>query len=343
VSEYQLNERERTVLAVLIEHFIKTAAPVGSRTIATRYNLGVSPATVRNTLADLEERGLIEQPHTSAGRIPTDAGYRLYVDRLLKSEKLSKIDREQIRRQLRADFSAIENILAQTSRVLASVSSQLGVTLSPKFEQGVLTRIDVIPVSSNKLLVIIMVRSGIVRTMLLELDRPEPTTDLAETVSILNEKLCGLTLAEIRMTIRERLGDVSIGDSQIIKLFMENQESVLDDVDDASLHTDGTINIVSQKEFQDPRKLREFITLLEERRRLINLLNREPESDGIQVVIGNEANLEGIDGCAVVTRTYSAGNVKGKVGIIGPTRMKYSKLLPVVEYTASILTEILSK
>jgi heat-inducible transcriptional repressor len=179
--------------------------------------------------------------------------------------------------------------------------------------------------------------------MLLELDRPEPTTDLAETVSILNEKLCGLTLAEIRMTIRERLGDVSIGDSQIIKLFMENQESVLDDVDDASLHTDGTINIVSQKEFQDPRKLREFITLLEERRRLINLLNREPESDGIQVVIGNEANLEGIDGCAVVTRTYSAGNVKGKVGIIGPTRMKYSKLLPVVEYTASILTEILSK
>jgi heat-inducible transcriptional repressor len=343
MSGYSLNERERAVLAVLIDHYIRTAEPVGSRTIATRYKLGVSPATVRNTLADLEERGFITQPHTSAGRIPTDSGYRLYIEKLLKSEKLKAADREMIRRELSTDFSAIEDILEQTSRVLANISSQLGVTVGPKFEQGVLSRIEVMPVSDTKLLVVLMVKSGVVKTVLVEIDRLEHGSDLSETVALLNEKLCGLSLKEIKATIAERLRDTGRGDPQVLKLFMENHEAVLDDSRDSAFFTDGTINIVQKKEFQDPRKLREFLTLLEERKSLVALLNREPQSSGIMVTFGDESEIEGISGCAVVASSFQAGRLSGKVGIIGPTRMQYAKLMPVVEYTAKILTEILSK
>lgn len=343
MSEYNLNDRERAVLAVLIDHYVRTAEPVGSRTIATRYNLGVSSATVRNTLADLEERGFVAQPHTSAGRIPTDAGYRFYIDKLLKSEKLSQGDREKIRRDLSVDFSALEDILEQTSRVLARISTQLGVTIGPKFEQGVLTRIEILPVAENRLLVILMVKSGAVRTVLAEIDRDVRDIELADTVALLNEKLCGLNLREIKSTIRERLRDTGRGNPQLVKLFMENHDAVLDDTRENNFYSDGTINILQKKEFQDPRKLREFLTLLEERKSLMALLNREPQAEGIMVTFGTESDIEGISGCAVVASSYQAGNVSGKVGIIGPTRMQYAKLMPVVEYTAKILSEILSR
>ena len=168
--QLDLTERERTILAVLIDHYVRTAEPVGSRVIATRYDLGVSPATVRNTLSDLEEKGLIEQPHTSAGRIPTETGYRLYVDKLLKSERLSSPEREKIKRALSIDYGAIEDILEQTSRVLAQLTSQLGVTITPKFDQAVLNKIDLVQLTDTRVMVIVAVRSGIVRTILIEVD-----------------------------------------------------------------------------------------------------------------------------------------------------------------------------
>ena len=271
-KQFELNERERAVLAVLIDHYVRTAEPVGSRVIATKFNLGVSPATVRNTLADLEDRGLIEQPHTSAGRIPTEVGYRLYVDHLLKSERLSKSDREKIKRLLTVDYSAVEDVLDQTARVLAQVSSQLGVTVLPKFENAILTKIDLIPVTDTKMMVIIAVRSGFVRTLLVEVEAQVGQESLSDTVQILNEKLCGLALGEIRNTIRERLSGVSDGEPQLLKLFIDQKEALLDDTSTPTIHTEGTANIISQKEFQDPGKLREFISLLEERKSLVYLL-----------------------------------------------------------------------
>ncbi|MCK4858374.1 MAG: heat-inducible transcription repressor HrcA, partial [candidate division Zixibacteria bacterium] len=309
-----MSERERLVLAVLIDHFIRTAEPVGSRTIATRYNLGVSPATVRNTLADLEEQGLIEQPHTSAGRVPTDSGYRLYIDKLLTTRKLSRADQQKIKRELSIDYNAIEEILEQTSRVLARFSSQLGVTVSPKFERSILKKVDLIPVTDTRLLLVITVKSGMVRTLLLEVDSVIAPDVLQETAAVLNEKLGGLSLGKIRRTIGERLRDTGRGNPQLLKLFCENQEGLLDDADDAGLHTDGTTNIVTQREFQDPRKLREFISLIEERKSLIRLLSKESVSEGIQVTIGAEAQLDAMEGCAAVTRSYTVGPIRGTVG-----------------------------
>jgi heat-inducible transcriptional repressor len=343
MTQFELSERERLILAVLIDHYIRTAEPVGSRVIATKYSLGVSPATVRNTLSDLEEKGLIEQPHTSAGRIPTEGGYRLYVDRLLKSERLSANEKEQIKRALSADFNAIEDILEQTSRVLAKLTSQLGVTISPKFDQAVLNKIDLVQLTDTRVMVIIAVRSGIVRTILIEVESNIEVDHLRQTADILNEKLTGLSLGEIRRTIGERLRDQGKGDPQLLKLFIEQHEHLLSDSTAEGLHTDGTVNILAQKEFRNPEKLREFLTLLEERRSLIDLLKVKTFADEITVTIGAESNIEGMKGCSAVTRSYQAGQIRGTVGIIGPTRMEYAKLMSVVDFTAKVLSEILSR
>jgi len=342
-KQFELNERERAVLAVLIDHYIRTAEPVGSRVIATRFNLGVSPATVRNTLADLEDRGLVEQPHTSAGRIPTEVGYRLYVDHLLKSERLAKSDREKIKRLLSIDYGAVEDVLDQTARVLAQVSSQLGVTVLPKFENAVLTKIDLIPVTDTKMMVIIAVRSGFVRTLLVEVDAHVDPDSLKDTVQILNEKLCGLALGEIRNTINERLSGVSDGEPQLLKLFIDQKETLLDDTTASSIHTDGTTNIIAQKEFKDPEKLREFLSLLEERKSLVYLLKDKSLPEEINVTIGTESNIGGLKDFSAVIKTYKVGQTRGSIGIIGPTRMEYAKLISVVDYTAKILSEILSR
>ncbi len=341
--QFDLTERERTILAVLIDHYVRTAEPVGSRVIATKYDLGVSPATVRNTLSDLEEKGLIEQPHTSAGRIPTETGYRLYVDKLLRSERLSAAEREKIKRALSVDYSAIEDILEQTSRVLARLTSQLGVTITPKFDQAVLNKIDLVQLTDTRVMVIIAVRSGIVRTILIEVDSNIEMERLRQTADVLNEKLSGLSLGEIRRTIAERLRAEQRGDPQVLKLFMEQHEHMLSESSGEELHTDGTINILSQKEFQNPEKLREFLALIEERRSLIDLLKVKTFADDITVTIGTETNIEGMKGCSAVTRSYQAGQIRGTLGVIGPTRMEYAKLMSLVDYTAKVLSEILSR
>lgn len=343
MTVYNLTERERVVLAVLIDHYIRTAEPVGSRVIATKFNLGVSPATVRNTLSDLEERKLIEQPHTSAGRVPTELGYRIYVDSLLKTEKLSQSDRDKIKKLLVTDYSAIEDVLEQTARVLAKVTAQLGVTVMPKFEEAVLNKLDLVQVTDTKVMVIIAVRSGIVRTLLLEVDAEIDQSLIRQTADMLNEKLSGLTLGEIRRTIIERLRNDSRGEPQLLKLFMEQSDHILDEQVSDSLRTEGTSNIISQKEFQDPEKLREFIGLLEERRSLLQLLKNNASGSGVHVTIGTETNIDGLKGCSAVIHTYQVGQTKGTIGVIGPTRMEYAKLMSVVDYTARVLSEILSK
>jgi heat-inducible transcriptional repressor len=227
--------------------------------------------------------------------------------------------------------------------VLARLSAQVGVTISPHLEASVLRRIDLMPVTESKMLMIMTVRSGLVKTVLLEVDSIVSSDELLETTSLLNEKLSGLTLGEIRATIRKRLHDTGRGNPQVLKVFVENQESVLDDSIEVDLHADGTTNIVLQQEFREPKKLHDFLSLLEERRSLIRLLHSGSSEEGIRVTIGTEASLNGLEGCATVTKTYSAGHARGTIGVIGPTRMEYAKLMSVVDYTARVLSEILSR
>ena len=339
----KLSQREKQVLAVLINHYVKTAQPVGSRILANRYNLGVSSATIRNTLQDLEELGLVTQPHTSAGRIPTDLGYRIYVDLLLKPEPLSANVEQKIREEIGSNFTPIDQILEQTSRILAEVTSQLGVSISPQLDQAILTKMDLIPVAERKLLVVIAVKSGIVKTILMEVDSDLSNNVVSETSSLLNEKLVGLTLGEIRKTTSERFRDVHLGNPKLIKVFTDSVEAVSSEVESDNLHVDGTSKMIQQPEFRDMEKLNQLLGAIEQKQPIADMVSMASLEKGVVVTIGKEANLGNFEMCSMVTSTYNAGHSKGTIGVIGPTRMKYSKLVSIVDYTAKLLSKLLSK
>ncbi|HEX7400790.1 MAG TPA: heat-inducible transcriptional repressor HrcA [candidate division Zixibacteria bacterium] len=338
-----LSEREKLILQSLIDYYVTTAEPVGSRAVAQKFSLGISPATIRNTMQDLEEMGLVTQPHTSAGRIPTDKGYRVYVDSVMGREALSSLEEDQIRREIHPDYAAVEDILEQTSRVLAAVSRQLGITISPRFDKGILTRIDLIPVEDKKILVVLAVKHGLVRTVLLEAESNLNTEQVEKTANVLNERLCGLTLGEIKDSMDLRLKEATSADPRLIKIFLDSAENLLNFTETEEMHLGGTTNILDQPEFKDREKLKGFIQVLEEKKLLSELISSQGIKEGITITIGNEIERGEIQSCSLVTSPYRAGKVKGTIGIIGPTRMKYSKLVSLVEYTAKRLSEVLSK
>jgi heat-inducible transcriptional repressor len=337
-----LTARERGVLRALIEHYIATAQPVGSRVLASKCRLGVSAATIRNTLQDLEKTGLVSQPHTSAGRIPTDLGYRQYVDTLLKPEVLSTQQREAIRQELAMEGGNIERILEQTSQVLGYVSKQLGVTIAPCFESGVLSRIDMLPVADNKVLVVLTIRGGLVRSLLLEVESQFSPEAAEATSRALTERLGGLSLGEIRKTIRQRTKEVFEADPKLIKMFLDYSSDMLKDIDPEGVHLGGTTNLVNQPEFRDQEKLSSLMRLIEARKALVELVLSQGIKEGITITIGRETACEEVETISLVTSNYSAGEVKGPIGVIGPTRMPYSKLVSIVDYTAKLLSAVLS-
>lgn len=330
-------------MELLIAHYIQTADPVGSRVIASRYKLGISPATVRNTLQDLEELGLLEQPHTSAGRVPTDTGYRLYVDRMLKPEALSEEEKEKIKREISADSAAVDRILEQTSRLLANLTHQLGLSVAPSFERGVLTRIELVPVAERKLLMIVAVKGGLARSILLEVDVKIDSVSLEETRRVLNERLSGRSLGEIRATLSERFKNVSAGDARLIKLFLDHSEALLHTSAPEQVHLEGTANILRQPEFKNQEKVSALVDFLEEKKSLVEVVSAKGIKEGIVITIGRESDRDETRNLSMVTSTYEVGGLKGTIGIIGPTRMPYSKLVSIVDYTAKLLTEILSE
>jgi heat-inducible transcriptional repressor len=343
-----LTGREEQILKVLIDYYISTAEPVASQALAGKYDLGLSPATIRNTLKNLEELGLVTQPHTSAGRVPTVQGYRMYVEYLLRPEKLSVADRQRIRKNIGREYSGIDQILEQTSRVLGNVSNQLGVTVSPRFDSGIITRLELIPVADRRVLVVLAMRLGLARTVLLEVETDLHDVALADTATVLNERLCGLTVGEMRKTVKERLADSSKGDPRLIKMFVDSADKLLMFSDRADVHLGGTRNILAQPEFKDPARMRELFELIEERQTVAEMVSRAGISEGITVTLGVEGctkkdGKKGAEELSLLSSTYSAGKFKGILGIIGPTRMPYSKLVAVVEYTAERLSEILSE
>ena len=336
-----LTDREKRVLQNLIVHYVQTADPVGSRVIANKYRMGLSPATIRNTMQDLEELGLIAQPHTSAGRIPTDIGYRVFVDTLLKSEPLTEGDRAQIGAVVSGSKGGIDSILGQASKVLGEITSQLGISIAPRFDEGVLTRLDLIPVSEGKILVIVAVKSGLARSILMEFDSGVPIDELRQMESVLNDRLSGLTLGRIRKTISERLADTALS-PRLLKLFVDGESEIWQDRNQSSLHATGANNLIQQPEFADREKLSNVMKALEEKKELIEFINSKSIGEGIVITIGSENKMDQMQNCSVVASKYRAGNVSGTIGIIGPTRMPYSRLISIVEYTAKSLTKALS-
>ncbi len=348
MSLEKLTEREKKILQILIDHYVLTAEPVASRSIAKKYGIKLSPATIRNTIKDLEDLGLVSQPHTSAGRIPTREGYKLYVDYLLRPDNLSRVEQESITNILSGDFSGINQVLEQASRILGSVSNQLGITIAPKFESGIITRLELIPVAERRVLVVMAMKSGLAKTVLMEVETDLKEMGLRDTASILNERLCGLTIGELRRTIAKRLAEPTRGNPQLIKMFIESSDEILEFSKDSDIHLSDASYLMSQPEFNNSAKMRELLSLIEKKTAVSRMMSHASELDGIKITVGVESEEESDDigktaELSLLSSTYSAGKFKGALGIIGPTRMPYSRLVGIVDFTAKRLSEILSE
>ena len=337
-----LTEREKLILSNLINFYISSADadPVGSRVIANKFHMGISPATIRNTLQDLEELGLVQQPHTSAGRIPTDIGYRFYVDYLLKPEELTEIEKEYIKKTLLKEGRGINEILGQTCKILSSISDQLGVSIAPQFRSGVLKRMNLIPVTSERVMVVIVLNSGLARSMIIEVEVTFNERELQEVETLLNERLAGLTLGEISETIPVRLANVS-GNAKLVKLFIDSKDKIWAENKAENMFVSGAENLVRKPEFSDLLRVSDIMKIIENGSVLSDFF-ANAEEEGLIITIGAENKSQEILNCSLVTSKYKVGKVTGTIGIVGPTRMAYSKLVSVVDYTARTITDMLS-
>jgi len=335
-----LSEREKRVLANLINYYISSADPVGSRVIANKFKMGVSSATIRNTLQDLEELGLISQPHTSAGRIPTDLGYRFYVDYLVQPEKLTEAEKEYIRQTIFIRGRGINAILGQTSRILSEITNQLGVSIAPRFDEGILKHIELIPISEERIMAVIVVQSGLARSVIIEVETSIPEPTLHEVEAVLNKRLSGLTLGVIRDTISQRLAGVEVG-GRLVRLIVDSKDRILTENRPGDIHVSGADNLLVQPEFADLDRISQLIKMVEDGSVLRDFLLGGGD-EGLIITIGQENQFSDILGCSLVTSSYRVGKIVGTIGIVGPTRMPYHKLVSVVEYTARTITEALA-
>ena len=344
---YKLSEREKSILRYVIHQFILTANPVGSRNISKKYDIGLSPATIRNIMSDLEDSGLLGHPHTSAGRIPTDMGYRFYVDSLMEAPKLNADEKAMINSEIEQSVIETNELLKITSVLLSDITNQLACITYPRFDKAVLEKIQIIQLSSTRLLVVISVISGVVKTITLELDAEINFAKVSAVEMLLNEKLAGLKFSEIRNTFRERIKDYLVDDYKpIIRLFIDSADKLFDDikVNDKSVVT-GAKNILKQPEFEDHENLQGIIEFIENKEVVVHFMDSKTQSSkgNVQILIGSENQDQKLSDYSMITKEYKIGEAHGTVGIVGPKRMKYSKIVAAVVYVAEMLSKELKK
>ncbi|MEE9169868.1 MAG: heat-inducible transcriptional repressor HrcA [bacterium] len=335
-----LTEREELLLKLIVEDFVETAVPVSSGNLCNKHKLPLSSATVRNVMMDLERNGLLWQPHISAGRIPTDLGYRLYVDKLMTVGHLSREERQKVLDDLRRVSRDFEQIIEKASKILGEISSQLGIVLLPRFYDGVFAKLELVQISGRRLMLVLTIKSGLVKTVLLELDFDVPRETLEITTQMLNERLSGLTLGEIKQTIDHRLKSVSIGSPELITYFQNSAETLFDFDDWEHYYFGGTQNILRQPEFSSASSVGGLMEFLESKQRIIQFMGRLRDRSSLRVSIGRENAARKMDTFSLVASNYKIGNVHGVLGIIGPTRMDYSRMVSIVNYMSRAISKV---
>jgi heat-inducible transcriptional repressor len=335
-----LSERERRILQLVVQHFIDTAGPVGSRSLARQFDIGLSPASIRNTMADLEDMGYLDHPYTSAGRMPTQMGYRTFVDELMQAPSLSEAERQVLKMQLAQLVSDTDEMLRESAKLLSKLSNLLGVALSPSLSTGVLERLDIVPLTGPRLLFVLNVSGGLVKTIVLDFEADVDRTDLDEIVSMLNERLAGLTLAEIRDTHEERVRDLDDA-TGIVDLVREESTPLFSEPQQGRLQLGGARNLLSQPEFQETDDVRHFFELLEDEALLVDLLENlstTPDAAGNTYVrIGSGNSSDEMASYSIVVSPYRMGSTVGTLGLMGPTRMDYPRAVALVQTMADVL------
>lgn len=348
MAHAQLTEREQQVLEAVVRTYVGTAEPAGSRTLARTYPLGVSPATVRNTMADLEAKGYLYHPHTSAGRIPTDLAYRFYVDVVMEPLPLTAEQERTLVREL-ADAgpaNGIELLLQRAASALGVLTGELGVALAPDLADATLQRLELAPLASGRLVLVLTLSGGHARTIYIELGS-EVAAEVVEVVAtILNERLAGQSLREIRATLPERLRDSAppgdVAASSLLNIFVQSADDLFAPGPESGslLHLGRTSVLARQPEFASPDELTSLIELTEQRDLLATVLSGANSGQTLRVTIGSEHGLPELSSFTVVSSPYRADGVAGVIGVIGPTRMPYEKVVAIVQQASGLLSTL---
>ncbi|HZW36652.1 MAG TPA: heat-inducible transcriptional repressor HrcA [Candidatus Deferrimicrobiaceae bacterium] len=339
-----LDDRGAQVLRHVVEDYIETAEPVGSRTISKKMGQQLSPATIRNIMADLEEMGYLVQPHTSAGRVPTSSGFRYYVDYLLARRKLARPERDQLQRMAagEAGTGSADEVVRQFSRLLSSLSQQACVVVVSRLSSQPLRSLNLLHAGVDRILLVSVTQAGWVEHRLIEGEKDLSADDLVKINAYLNELAAGLSLPQMRVKILQEMKKEKMRYDRLMRRALLLGARALDEGSPAEVYVEGRANILDKPEFvEDVQKLKRILRAFEEKSVIVRLLDRALEEEAIQVSIGTENPVESLPDISVVASGYRLGeSTMGSIGLIGPVRMDYSHVIPLVEYSARLLSSV---
>lgn len=336
-----MDPRKMRILQAITDDYINTAEPVGSRTIARKYALGVSPATIRNEMSDLEELGYLEQPHTSAGRVPSDKGYRFYVDVLMDPAELPPATREQLREEVMAKHRAMQHTIHRAARLLSMLTHYTAVVMAPRTSETAVRRLHLTPLDDCHVLAVLVTEPGFVENHVIELPAPLSEEELERLSTQLNEHLRGKTLRDVTRGFLSSLKEV-IDSRRVYDEAVELLVSSLGAGSEEKVYLEGALNLFEQPEFRDVERAKVILGFLEQEDAVRSLLAEYVGRSGTHVTIGHEHGRVEMRECSMVTATYQVGDsVVGAVGVVGPTRMDYAKVVSAVGALAEALTEAL--
>ena len=346
MNDELLNERAQHLLRVLIESYIRDGQPVGSRSLSRDSGLQLSSATIRNVMADLEELGFVASPHTSAGRIPTDKGYRFFVDTLLQVQPVEEAAAAEIRRQfegrqLEAGRESSKDLVATVSQLLSSLTRLAGVVTLPRTAQASITQIEFVSLSENRVLVVLVYGEREVQNRIVQLERYYSPDELKRASNYLNEQFRGRSLAQVRQEILRQLSETRAHMNQVMLDAIAVAQHVFETGgtgEELEYVIKGETNLMGVGELSSVEKLRRLFEAFNEKRDFLHLLDHSLRAQGVQIFIGHESGYQILDDCSVITAPYgSSDSVVGVLGVIGPTRMAYERVIPIVDMTAKLL------
>ncbi|MBN2159769.1 MAG: heat-inducible transcription repressor HrcA [Spirochaetes bacterium] len=339
-----LDEREASILQAIIYEYITTGKNVGSRSFVHKYSLAVSPATVRNIMYDLESLEYLRQPHKSAGRIPTDKGYRFYVNSLLDSYDYSMKDREiSVKEEAIKREVQLDKIFYVITKMLSGESHYAAVMLTPKFDFTVVKRVVLVPLDNDEILFILITRTGMVLTKKVVISSNVTQDDLHAYSKYLTGELCGYAIHEIKEQIFDRLRNEQMPGIDK-EMALDIAQLAVSEYEEPNLYIEGIENLLKIPEMVEEDRLFSLLSIIEDREILRRIMTQTLETEGIRTLIGHEIDEEKVRGCSMVSASYKIGNkLVGAIGVIGPTRMDYEKVVPLVDYTGKVVTELLTK
>ncbi len=339
----ELDERNKKVLQAVIDSYISTATPVGSNVLIKRYDFNVSSATLRNIMAELEEMGYLTHPHTSAGRVPTEKGYRYYIEGLISVKSDTDDIKDQLQQAPPLHGGDLQELMVEASQFLAKLSRYAGVVIAPAEPEGKYKHIEFIRLHGKQALIIFVTSSGQVQNKLIQLDEEIQQHDLNHFSAYLDEELERWSLTEIRQRLIEKLRE----EKRVFKRLMEETYQASREIqerDSEKVYIGGAFQILESPEFANVETMRTLFKAFEEKYKLLKLLDRSVGAGGIKVFIGSENPYFEMQGCSLVVSSYNAGSdVVGTLGVIGPTRMQYKHVIQVVDYTAKLVSRLLDE